>query len=139
MEPLTAQQDDAVVMVPMAAKWSDVGSFDTLWQLLDKDDKQNAICGDVIAIDTQDSLLLSENKLLATVGLKDVVVVQTKDAVLIADKNNTQAIKQAVAQLEQISRVEIHQHREVYRPWGKFDAIDEGERFLVKRITVNPG
>ncbi len=139
MEPLTAQQDDAVVMIPMAAKWSDVGSFDTLWQLLDKDDKQNAICGDVIAIDTQDSLLLSENKLLATVGVKDVVVVQTKDAVLIADKNNTQAIKQAVAQLEQISREEIHQHREVYRPWGKFDAIDEGERFLVKRITVNPG
>lgn len=139
MEPLTAQQNDAVVMIPMAAKWSDVGSFDALWQLLDKDDAQNATGGDVIAIDTQGSLLLSENKLLATVGVKDVVVVQTKDAVLIADKNNTQAIKQVVAQLEQKSRVEIHQHREVFRPWGKFDAIDEGERFLVKRITVNPG
>jgi mannose-1-phosphate guanylyltransferase len=139
MEPLTAEQNDAVVMFPMAANWSDVGSFDALWQLLDKDEQQNATRGDVIAIDTQGSLLLSENKLLATVGVKDVVVVQTKDAVLIADKKNTQAIKQVVAQLEQKSRAEIHQHREVYRPWGKFDAIDEGERFLVKRITVNPG
>ena len=139
MEPLTAQQDDAVVMIPMAAKWSDVGSFDALWQLLEKDGLQNAVRGDVIAIDTQDSLLLSENKLLATVGVKSLVVVQTKDAVLVADKNNTQAIKQVVAQLEQKSRAEIHQHREVFRPWGKFDAIDEGERFLVKRITVKPG
>lgn len=139
MEPLTAEQNDAVVMIPMAAKWSDVGSFDALWQLLDKDEQQNAICGDVLAIDTQGSLLLSENKLVATVGLKNVVVVQTKDAVLIADKNNTQAIKQVVGQLEQEARAEIHQHREVFRPWGKFDALDEGERFLVKRITVNPG
>jgi mannose-1-phosphate guanylyltransferase len=71
--------------------------------------------------------------------LKDVVVVQTKDTVLIADKNNTQAIKQVVGQLEQEARAEIHQHREVFRPWGKFDALDEGKRFLVKRITVNPG
>ncbi|EPK3397516.1 mannose-1-phosphate guanyltransferase [Citrobacter freundii] len=128
---------DAVV-VPMDAGWSDVGSWSSLWDISDKN-PQGAYHGDVIGYDTKNSYIYAESGLVATVGVKDLIVVQTKDAVLIADRNHVQDVKKIVEKLKSDGRHEYHKHREVYRPWGKYDSIDAGERYQVKRITVKPG
>ncbi|MCO4161556.1 mannose-1-phosphate guanyltransferase [Citrobacter amalonaticus] len=129
---------DAVV-VPMNAGWSDVGSWSSLWEISDKTTEGNVMVGDVLTCDTHDSYLYSESGLLATIGVKDVVIVQTKDAVLVADRNAVQEVKKIVESLKSAHRAEHHTHREVYRPWGKYDSIDTGDRYQVKRITVKPG
>ncbi|HBM9259180.1 TPA: mannose-1-phosphate guanyltransferase [Citrobacter freundii] len=129
---------DAVV-VPMDAGWSDVGSWSSLWDISDKNPQGNAYHGDVIGYDTKNSYIYAESGLVATVGVKDLIVVQTKDAVLIADRNHVQDVKKIVEKLKSDGRHEYHKHREVYRPWGKYDSIDAGERYQVKRITVKPG
>jgi mannose-1-phosphate guanylyltransferase len=129
---------DAVV-VPMDAQWSDVGSWASLWDVEQKDAAGNVLNGDVIAIDTQDCLVTTEEKLVATVGLKDLVIVDTKDALLVAHKDQSQQVKKVIAQLKESGRNEHYIHREVYRPWGKYDSIDSGHRYQVKRITVKPG
>ncbi|APL60394.1 mannose-1-phosphate guanyltransferase [Escherichia coli] len=132
------QTNDAVV-VPMNAGWNDVGSWASLWELSDKDDNGNVCRGDVLLNNTEDSYVYAESGLVTTVGVKDLVVVQTKDAVLIADRNSVQDVKKVVEQIKADGRHEHHIHREVYRPWGKYDSIDAGKRYQVKRITVNPG
>ncbi len=129
---------DAVV-VPMDAGWSDVGGFAALWEVSNKDENGNAFNGDVKAVDTKNTLVLGDDKLIATVGVKDLVIVSTKDAVLVAHKSESQKIKAIVQQLKNEQRSEVTFHREVYRPWGKYDSVDSGERFQVKRITVKPG
>lgn len=129
---------DAVV-VPLDAGWSDIGSWSALWEVDNKDFHGNASRGDVIAHDTRNCLLHGGERLIATVGLDDIVVVDTKDAVLIAHKNKVQDVKEVVEQLKHQGRSEFQLHREVYRPWGKYDSIDSGGRYQVKRITVNPG
>lgn len=129
---------DAVV-VPMDAGWSDVGSWSSLWDISDKNPQGNVYHGDVIGYDTKNSYIYAESGLVATVGVKDLIVVQTKDAVLIADRNHVQDVKKIVEKLKSDGRHEYHKHREVYRPWGKYDSIDAGERYQVKRITVKPG
>jgi len=129
---------DAVV-VPMNAGWSDVGSFAALWEVSERDENGNAFKGDVKAIDTQNTLVFGEDKLVATVGVEDLVIVNTKDAVLVAHKDESQKVKAIVQQLKDEQRTEATLHREVYRPWGKYDSVDSGERFQVKRITVKPG
>ena len=133
------EKTHSAVVVPLDAGWSDVGDWSSLWEVTDKDDGRNAVRGDVMTHSTQDCLIYSTNKLVATVGLKDVVIVETKDAVLVADKNQVQDVKKIVEQLKAESRTEHQLHREVYRPWGKYDSIDNGERYQVKRITVKPG
>lgn len=132
------QTNDAVV-VPMNAGWNDAGSWASLWELSDKDVNGNVCRGDVLLNNTEDSYVYAESGLVTTVGVKDLVVVQTKDAVLIADRNSVQDVKKVVEQIKADGRHEHHIHREVYRPWGKYDSIDAGERYQVKRITVNPG
>ncbi|WP_333494607.1 mannose-1-phosphate guanyltransferase [Kluyvera sp. CHPC 1.251] len=132
------QTFDAVV-VPMDAGWSDVGSWSALWDISVKSSEGNAVTGDVISYHTENSFLYSESGLLTTVGVKDLVVVQTKDAVLIADRNAVQDVKKIVESIKADGRHEHHTHREVYRPWGKYDSIDTGDRYQVKRITVKPG
>ncbi|NOU51788.1 mannose-1-phosphate guanylyltransferase/mannose-6-phosphate isomerase [Pseudoalteromonas sp. JBTF-M23] len=127
------------IVIPMDAKWSDVGGFEALWQVQEKDSNGNALSGDVMVLDTNESLILSENKLVATIGVSNLVVIATKDAVLVADKAKAQQVKSIVSQLKSQQRKEVKYHREVYRPWGKYDSIDTGERFQVKRITVKPG
>jgi len=127
------------VMVPLDAGWSDVGSYSALWEVCEQDDQKNVIKGDVIAHDTSNSYLHSQNKLIATLGVDNLVVIDTPDAVLIADKDKVQNVKEIVNELKAKQRTESTIHREVYRPWGKYDSIDNGERFQVKRITVNPG
>ena len=127
------------VVVPMDCGWSDVGSWSALWEIESKDDNGNAFRGDVINVDSSNSYVNAQEKLVALVGLDDVVVVETKDAVLVAKKSEVQKVKNVVNQLKAEQRPEFKAHREVYRPWGKYDSVDNGERFQVKRITVKPG
>lgn len=130
--------EDAVV-VPMDADWSDVGSFSALWEVNDKDDNGNATRGDVLTEQTSNSFIYSQNKLVSTVGVDNLVIIETKDAVLVADKGKVQDVKAIVNQLKSLNRSECLQHREVYRPWGSHDEIAEGDRFQVKHLTVKPG
>jgi mannose-1-phosphate guanylyltransferase/mannose-6-phosphate isomerase len=127
------------LVVPLDAGWSDVGAWDALWDLGDKDGDNNVLQGDVMAFSTRDSLAISQSRLVAMVGLKDTVVVETPDAVLVAHKSHMQDIKSVVARLKRDDRTEANAHRKIYRPWGYYDSIDAGSRFQVKRIVVNPG
>ena len=129
---------DAVV-VPMDAQWSDVGSWSALWEVNDKDEAGNAIRGDVLTTQTRNSYIYAQHKLVSTVGVDDLVIVETKDAVLVANKNNVQDVKSIVSQLKAANRSEHLQHREAYRPWGSHDAISDGDRYHVKKVTVKPG
>jgi len=129
----------AAVVVPLDAGWSDVGAFSSLWEVLEKDENGNVLQGDVLAHDSRNNLVMAENMLVATVGLEDAVVVQTKDAVLVAKRDRVQEVKQIVTQLKQSHRSEHQLHRAVYRPWGMYDSIDSGNRYQVKRISVQPG
>lgn len=141
MEPITTSQNMEVraTVIPLAAGWSDVGAWPSLWEISPQDSAHNVIRGDVLAIDTHNSLVLAEHRLVATVGVDEVVVVETADAVLVAHKNHAQNVKEVVAQLKQGNRAERLDHRRVYRPWGSYEGVDRGERFQVKRIIVNPG
>lgn len=129
---------DAVV-VPLDAKWSDVGSWSALWEISSKDEQGNAIRGDVLTEESSNSYLYSQHRLIGAVGVKDLVVVETKDAVLVAHKDKVQQVKSIVAQLKSKNRSEYRQHREVFRPWGSHDTIAEGNRFQVKHVIVMPG
>jgi len=129
---------DAIV-VPMNAGWSDVGSWATLHDVCEHDSCNNSISGDVVVEDTHNSYIHSESRLVATLGLRDYVVVETKDAVLVAPKDRVQDVKKLVARLKSEGRYEHALHREVFRPWGSYDSIDSGERFQVKRLMVRPG
>ncbi len=127
------------VMIPLDAGWNDVGSWSALWDVTDKDDQGNAIKGDVFAFDTRDSFLHSSHRLITTLGVDNLVVIETDDALLIADKNKVQDIKQIVDTLKQQQRSEIDIHEKVYRPWGYYHLIERGERHQTKRIVVKPG
>jgi len=126
-------------VVPLEAGWSDVGAWDALWQILDHDERGNAVLGDTLSVESQGSLLVSSNRLVVGVGVKDLVVVETPDAVLVASKSHTQSVKSVVAELKARGQALAGSHRKVHRPWGWYDSIDAGERFQVKRIVVNPG
>lgn len=127
------------VVVPLNAGWSDVGSWSSLWDVTFKDKDQNVHRGDVLSASSKGNYVYAETGLVATVGLENMVVVQTKDAVLVASKDKVQDVKSIVQQLKASGRTEHKIHREVYRPWGKYDSIDNGERYQVKRITVKAG
>ncbi|MBL8482435.1 MAG: mannose-1-phosphate guanylyltransferase/mannose-6-phosphate isomerase [Rhodocyclaceae bacterium] len=141
MEPLTAEAERpvAAVVVPMSAGWSDVGAWDSLWAIADKDGDGNVTRGDVVLHDTRDSLIFAESRMVSCLGVDKVVVVETPDAVMVASKDSTQDVKKIVARLKRDQRQQADNHRKVYRPWGYYDSIDGGERFQVKRIVVNPG
>jgi mannose-1-phosphate guanylyltransferase/mannose-6-phosphate isomerase len=128
---------DAAV-VPLDAGWNDVGSWSALWEVSDKDADGNACHGDVIALDCRNSYAYG-TRLIAMVGLEDVVVVETDDAVFVGHKDRVQDVKEIVGQIKRDGRSEAAAHRKVYRPWGAYDSIDNGARFQVKRITVKPG
>jgi len=133
------EKTDSAVVVPMDAGWNDVGSFSSLWEISDKDKDNNVIKGDVISIDSANNYIHSENKLISTLGVDNLVIVETKDAVLVANKESVQNVKSIVSKLHEEQRTEQKLHREVFRPWGKYDSIDFGARYQVKRITVKPG
>ena len=129
---------DAVV-VPMDAGWNDIGSWSSLWDVSEKDANGNAVVADAITLDTTNSYIRGEDRLVATIGVDDLVIVDTKDALMVVAKDRVQDVKKVVQALKDEGRSEFEFHREVYRPWGKYDSIDNGERYQVKRITVKPG
>ncbi len=129
-----------VVVVPMDAQWNDLGSWSSLWDIIEKDDQKNAFIGDVVAINTNNTLVHSSNsnKLIATIGLNNIVIVETADALLVADKNQMQDVKAIVNKLKKAQREEHIVHRKVQRPWGTYDLIDQGTRYKVKCLSVKP-
>jgi mannose-1-phosphate guanylyltransferase/mannose-6-phosphate isomerase len=133
------EKTDSSMVIPMDAGWSDVGSWSALWDVSEKDENNNVIKGDVIAVNSANNYLHSNNKLIAVVGIDNLVVVETKDAILVAHKEQVQDVKTIVNHLKAVGRTEHKIHREVYRPWGKYDSLDIGNRDQVKRITVKPG
>lgn len=133
------EKTQKAVVIPMDAGWSDVGSWSALWDVSKKDDNMNVHQGDTILVNTLGCYIHAPNKLVAAVGLEDIVIVDTKDAVLVAHKSNVQEVKRIVEQLKLDKRAEYQEHRERYRPWGKSDSIDHGSRYKVNRITVKPG
>jgi mannose-1-phosphate guanylyltransferase/mannose-6-phosphate isomerase len=133
------EKTDSAVVVPLDAGWSDVGSWSALQDALPRDARGNVTTGDVLTEDSQGCYLHSTSRLIGTVGLKDHVVVETKDAVLVAPRDRVQDVKALVTQLKAQGRYETALHREVFRPWGSYDSIDNGDRFQVKRLVVKPG
>ena len=127
------------VVIPLDAGWSDVGSWSSLYDISEKDDSNNVAFGDVITDETENCYIRGDGRLVATLGVKDLVIVDTKDALMVAHKDKTQNVKKIVNRLKEQQRKEYAFHREVYRPWGKYDSIDSGARYQVKRITVKPG
>ena len=127
------------IVVPMNAGWSDIGSWSSLWDVSEKDGDGNSTHGDVILHNTYNSFVKTDGKLVATLGVNDLVIVSTKDVLMVANKDSVQDVKIITAKLKADSRSEWDLNREVFRPWGKYDAIDSGERYQVKRITVKPG
>lgn len=132
------QTRDAAV-IPLDAGWSDIGAWSSLLQVSSRDADGNALQGDVLAIDTRNTLAIAQHRFVATIGLSDLIVVETADAVLVAHKDHAQRVKDVVTELKKRGRTEHVVHRRVYRPWGCYEGVDVGERFQVKRITVNPG
>ncbi|NBQ68966.1 MAG: mannose-1-phosphate guanylyltransferase/mannose-6-phosphate isomerase [Nitrosomonadaceae bacterium] len=141
MERIARQDGDlpAGVVIPLTAGWSDIGAWSSLWQVLPKDDAGNVAKGDVLLNDCKNTLAISESRLVTCVGIENVIVVETPDAVLVVHKDKTQDVKLVVDMLKQQGRPEGKLHRKVFRPWGWYDGIDVGERFQVKRIVVKPG
>lgn len=123
----------------MDCGWSDAGSWSALWEVSEKDINGNAFKGDMINVDSKNMLVHATDKLVATVGLEDIAIVETKDAILVSKLSEVQKVKKVVEQLKAEGRSEFKNHRQVYRPWGAYDSIDHGDRFQVKRITVKPG
>ncbi len=125
-------------MVPLDAGWSDLGAWDAVWNVLSKDEHGNAHVGDVLTTSSRNTLVHASSRLVSLVGVENLIVVETSDAVLVADKARSQDVKNIVAQLQTAKRKEHTLHRKVHRPWGWYDSIDEGGRFKVKRIQVKP-
>lgn len=127
-----------IQMVPLEAGWSDLGAWDAVWHVLPKDEEGNAHLGDVLTTDSKNTLVHATSRLVSLVGVENLIVVETPDAVLVADKARSQDVKHIVTQLQKSKRQENGLHRKVHRPWGWYDSIDEGDRFKVKRIQVKP-
>jgi len=133
------EKADDVCCVPLDAGWSDVGCWRSYWEAKEKDENGNSLVGDAMPISTKNTLIYSQDKLVSTIGVENLVVINTADVVLVIDKSHAQNVKQAIELLSEANREEHITHREVNRPWGSYDSIDYGERFQVKRITVKPG
>lgn len=133
------EKSENVAVVPFSGHWNDIGSFAALWEELPHDDNGNATQGDNLLLDTKGSYVFSESAVVTTAGVKDMVIVQTKDAVLVADKKHAQNVKDIVAKFKEIDREEAFFHKKVYRPWGSFEGIAEDKGFQVKTLVVNPG
>ena len=128
----------AIKMVPLDAGWNDLGTWDAVWNVLPKDEAGNAHVGDVLTTDSKNTLVHATGRLVSLVGVENLIIVETPDAVLVADKTRSQDVKHIVIQLQKTKREEHTLHRKVHRPWGWYDSIDEGGRFKVKRIQVRP-
>ena len=132
------ERTNLAAVVPVDMGWNDIGSWAALWEVQTKDVNGNSLRGDVFALNVQNSLVRSESRIVAAIGVNDLVIVETPDAILVAHKNAAQEVKKVVDYLKLNARSEHEQHSRVYRPWGWYESVDNGERFQVKRIVVNP-
>jgi mannose-1-phosphate guanylyltransferase/mannose-6-phosphate isomerase len=128
-----------IKMVALDAGWNDLGAWDAVWQVGSSDNQGNVTSGDTLLSKTTNSLIHANSRLVSAVGVNDLVIIETADAVLVADRKSSQDVKEIVSLLSQQQREEKNLHRKVARPWGWYDSVDEGERFKVKRIQVKPG
>jgi mannose-1-phosphate guanylyltransferase/mannose-6-phosphate isomerase len=133
------ERTDRAAVIPSEFGWSDVGSWEALWEISEKDDDGNAIRGNVQLQDTGNSLVFSDKRLVATLGVDNLVIVETDDALLVADRSRSQEVRDIVEGMQETGRTEHLSHTRVYRPWGYFENLDAGPGFLVKRIMVKPG
>lgn len=133
------EQTESAVVIPLDADWSDVGAWSSLWEISPQDDENNVIIGDVITENVTSSYLRAEHRLIAAIGLENLIVVETSDAILIAHQDSVQDVKKIVSQLKAAQRNEALLHRKVYRPWGSYEIVDDESRYQVKHIIVNPG
>lgn len=133
------EKTQRATVVPLDAQWSDVGSWSSLWECSDKDANDNVIRGNVITEQSKGCLFQGEDRLIAAVGVDDLIIVDTKDALMVASRDKAQDVKTIVNKLKAAGSPEYKLNREVLRPWGKYDSIDNGQRYQVKRITVKPG
>lgn len=136
---VNANEAPVGAVLPLDAGWSDVGAWSALWEIGDKDGDGNVLGGDVLALNSHNTLVRAENRMVACIGMDDTVVVETADVVLVAHRDQLHLVKDAVARLKSAGRSECDAHRKVQRPWGYYDSIDSGSRFQVKRIVVSPG
>ncbi len=134
-----AEKSDRVVTIPLDAAWSDIGSWDAIYDVLPKDAAGNVLQGDCLPIDCRDSLILGRSRLIAGIGLEDLLVVETDDVILVAQKGQSQKVKDLVAELKSRGRREAAEHTTVYRPWGRYTVLGEGPGYKLKKIVVNPG
>lgn len=141
MEKLSSTPDLGIEchVVPMLADWSDVGAWDAVWKISSKDTDGNSARGDVLMESSHNCLVIADSRLITCLGLSDIIIVETADAILVLNKNCAQDIKKIITQLKARNASQTENHRKVFRPWGHYDSIDEGERFQVKRIVVKPG
>jgi mannose-1-phosphate guanylyltransferase/mannose-6-phosphate isomerase len=139
IEPLALCGSDEVRVVTLAAGWADVGAWSQLWEVSPRDDQCNVLRGDVCAIDAHDTLVVADHRLVVTLGCTGLVVVETADAVLVADRARTEEVRDVVERLARDGRPERLTHRRVFRPWGSYENVDFGTRFQVRHITVQPG
>ena len=128
-----------VVMVPIESAWTDIGSWESVYEVSEKDEKGNCKIGNVVDIDSENSLVYSTSKLITTIGLKDTIVVETEDAILVCDKNRAQEVKNIVKELKEKHEEAVYDYKTVYRPWGYYTVLNSGDGFLTKCICVNPG
>jgi len=133
------EKTEHAVVVPLNANWNDVGAWNSVWEVSQKDENGNSLRGDVITQDTYNSLIHAETRLVSTLGVENIIVIETADAVLVADQSKVQDIKKIVEKLKSTQRCEVDVHRKVYRPWGSYDSIEHDSRYQVKCIVVNPG
>jgi len=134
-----AEKSRHVVTIPLTAYWNDIGSWDAIYEVLDKDSSENAVRGDCLAIDCSKTLLLGQNRLLAAIGLEDLLVVETDDVILVAQKGQSQKVKELVTELKLRQRREVHEHTTTFRPWGSYTVLGEGPGYKIKKIVVTPG
>lgn len=133
------EKSKQTLVVTFDSGWHDVSSWSSLWHVLPKDSKGNVIKGDVLLKDSSNSMVIASRRQVCTLGVKDLIIVETDTSILVADKSEVEKVKELTEELKKEGRPEVELHRQVCRPWGKFDSIDKGERFQVKHITVNPG
>jgi mannose-1-phosphate guanylyltransferase/mannose-1-phosphate guanylyltransferase/mannose-6-phosphate isomerase len=133
------EKTDHAVVIPLDADWNDIGSWSALWEVADKDKHGNATSGDVVALNTKNSYLHSNSRLITTVGVDNLVVIETEDAIMIANKDRVQDVKKIVDKLKTKTRYEVDAHKKVYRPWGYYHSVDSGDRHQAKRIVDKPG
>jgi mannose-1-phosphate guanylyltransferase/mannose-6-phosphate isomerase len=133
------EKTDKLVTLPAKVYWNDIGSWDALFEVLEKDDDGNVKTGDTITLDTKESMIIGDKRLIATIGLNDSLVIETGDALLIAKRGQAQKVKEIVERLMLEARKEASEHVTTYRPWGSYTVLEEGERYKIKRVVVNPG